>query len=1064
MQPIEKYLGSVCQIITDKPGTGFLVAPGIVLTCSHVLPPSSKDDNPDKPYSKVVERARALFPGIKEAIELNPDEKQGGFFISRPYNYDPEKTENPKIFSYEHLDFTLVALKELPDQTRIPRPVFRLTEAIPQEQQSTHLIHYPVFEPGNPSHVHVGEQEHPLIRIMNIYDHFQVHFKGDSLGGSSGGPLINEKGELLAFHQGECACKKVACLCPPPKHQDCKVAVRTDAVARFICGIENIDIRLKDLEIEHLRDELKIKYKNQNEITIFRPSKSDGEWKLKLPNKNIFCRLAIITGVEQKEKSQAIQDGVMEAVEDDRIPTYEKIQFGHKESIDLKTLFEHESLIREKKRKVLILGSAGIGKSTLCQHIAYQWAEGDLWPQYKALFWISLRNLNHVFYPSREKPYTIEDVLEKECGCHTTLLKNEKFLDSCLLVLDGYDELQLEKDDQHLQHIFEDFKKRFPHILVTSRPQPVEFDEVSKLEILGFDKNSIPQYIDHFYEEYSKKTGTMSSEEKNFTAEQFKDQLKIQPQMFSLAHIPINLSLLCTLFIDDKELFHSEQPVTMTSIYKRMTDWLFIWYMRRSGAPESKVRSIADNPRCHETVDNLTKALAAIAWTAMERNRLYLPKNIIQSELRKNGIDPLNIVDLGLLRIDHTIGHFIHLSFQEYFAALYLANLYISDKREDAKTLIAKNKFISRFSLVFSMTAGDLSSRDETEPLTAYFDDMLSKPYDLAKTYEIILLARCFEECKNPSSIRQYENFMKIVRQETHNLIHLKTRSVEVFFAIIKKLIQDKEVVNIITGIIKDERLPNISTPVSSQYEKIWSILLESVKKGIILQDEIILELIKNFRYNNSMPSGEGMLVELIREGQSVPEKGVQQLIEIIEDCDQKPMVIRTAYVRSLAYNALDLIKKNGQHVPKTMDKIKPRGGFLYIKGKTYLDKVNNPKAWGLLPWLLPSEKGSTSKEYLLKLITLAENPKKESHKEVYITSELNEVQVQNYDLSDESIILPIIKAYCYTNRPVFIDDGKLCTIDRQGRKQETTIGKETSDKISEELQKNDIDPINWRL
>ena len=46
--------------------------------------------------------------------------------------------------------------------------------------------------------------------------------------------------------------------------------------------------------------------------------------------------------------------------------------------------------------------------------------------------------------------------------------------------------------------------------------------------------------------------------------------------------------------------------------------------------------------------------------------------------------------------------------------------------------------------------------------LSCFFDDILSEPYDLAVSYELNLLARCFEECKDPSFIKQYARVLII--------------------------------------------------------------------------------------------------------------------------------------------------------------------------------------------------------------------------------------------------------------------------------------------------------------
>jgi predicted NACHT family NTPase len=83
-------------------------------------------------------------------------------------------------------------------------------------------------------------------------------------------------------------------------------------------------------------------------------------------------------------------------------PTYEAI-FEPKEPIDLDKLFERE-LKSVFQKRALIQGSAGVGKTTLCQHIAYRWAQGNLFQEFQYLFWLPLRRLNDKHYPSATNP------------------------------------------------------------------------------------------------------------------------------------------------------------------------------------------------------------------------------------------------------------------------------------------------------------------------------------------------------------------------------------------------------------------------------------------------------------------------------------------------------------------------------------------------------------------------------------------------------------------------------------------------------------------------------------
>ena len=66
MQHALKYGGSVCQIDTASPGTGFLVTPRIILTCSHVL---LSVEAAEKAWARFVIQEGSI------TIKLNPYEK-----------------------------------------------------------------------------------------------------------------------------------------------------------------------------------------------------------------------------------------------------------------------------------------------------------------------------------------------------------------------------------------------------------------------------------------------------------------------------------------------------------------------------------------------------------------------------------------------------------------------------------------------------------------------------------------------------------------------------------------------------------------------------------------------------------------------------------------------------------------------------------------------------------------------------------------------------------------------------------------------------------------------------
>ena len=127
--------------------------------------------------------------------------------------------------------------------------------------------------------------------------------------------------------------------------------------------------------VEEIKKALQNDYLSKDKITRLIPG-TYGPIKTEI--EDIFTRLAIIDEGEKHEKEQIIkkeQPGVTpEEIKDGRIPTHESI-FKPKRPIELQDLFDEKNFNSAKEKRILIEGAAGIGKSTLCQYIAYQWAK-----------------------------------------------------------------------------------------------------------------------------------------------------------------------------------------------------------------------------------------------------------------------------------------------------------------------------------------------------------------------------------------------------------------------------------------------------------------------------------------------------------------------------------------------------------------------------------------------------------------------------------------------------------------------------------------------------------------
>ena len=558
------------------------------------------------------------------------------------------------------------------------------------------------------------------------------------------------------------------------------------------------DGQLEDILFNHLK---KI-YCSQTEIKTLIEER-------KLSIEETYVRLAMITEEKDngnKEKRNEIQ----KPPEDDHWLTYETI-YDFKESIKLEELFQHKKIKENKAKRVIFFGAAGVGKTTCFHYIAYEWANGRLWNEFKAVFWICLRNLNVDSYPSRYEGYDAYDLIAKECKvlskeCNLdlstfhSLLEDESFRSNTLLVLDGYDELPFAADRGHLSDSFQQLEKIFPHILISSRPQLVLFIENPvKMEILGFDQKGAYQYIGKFYDQISK-TSELSSGKLQKRLEDLHDLLKQKQLIRSLSCIPINLELICCLYFFEEEI-DANELTTITSLYSHIINWLYKRFLLKPGVNQRATANIhrRGNLHDHSQIKPLASKLEEIAWHGMKEqirdfnrskleNKFYLDVDIIGS--------------LGLLPIKNKIANFIHVAFQEYFAAVYLANYYIQGESKTIKEDFTKNKLNSRYALVFEMTAGYLSSLDEIEALQKFFDDLISEPYDLAVNYELNLLARCFEECKNPSIIKQYAKFVEFVAGYIQNNWFINNHYIAQLLSHNPGLLSQEKIYQVILGVI----------------------------------------------------------------------------------------------------------------------------------------------------------------------------------------------------------------------------------------------------------------------
>ena len=213
--------------------------------------------------------------------------------------------------------------------------------------------------------------------------------------------------------------------------------------------------------------------------------------------------------------------------------------------------------------KIVLKGDPGMGKTTLCKKIAWDWAR-KLFKEYHIVFFVYLKFV---------KPQdVIESVIMKQnpyiVGLNITERKIENILKTfgskCLLILDGLDEHAL-GTNKDVSKIIRGEKCLDCNIIVTSRPHSTReieryFPVIARVE--GFTENKAEQFASKILRNDEKTAAVLKYNPVDFR------------QDVPIYKCPILLSFLCLLVRED-DIDLSNTTIHIGEIYMRMVRCLF---------------------------------------------------------------------------------------------------------------------------------------------------------------------------------------------------------------------------------------------------------------------------------------------------------------------------------------------------------------------------------------------------------------------------------------------------------------------------------------------------------
>ena len=338
--------------------------------------------------------------------------------------------------------------------------------------------------------------------------------------------------------------------------------------------------------------------------------------------------------------------------------------------------------------KVLVEGDAGIGKTTLCTALSEDWANEKVFQEFEILLLLHLRQKRIASAGSLLGLLKLLHSSSEICELVAKCIENQNE-GKLLIIADGWDELST-RDRSEGSFLYELlFGECYSlSVIVTSRPSasaPLRdllcIDRL--VEVHGFSKVNIKEFIQcEFASDSTKGSGLL-------------EQLEGNPLIESVCSVPLNCAIVCHLW----HQFEGALPTTMSELYKKII--LNVALRNIQKRPEYK--SICSLPRFDALPESLRQPwslLCELAFQTLSEDKIVFSHEDLSRKFQNLTSDS-ELFCFGLLQSAESIlvdghgvsFHFLHLTFQEYLAALYLVRQPPDKQLQQCRSYAGSHRF-----------------------------------------------------------------------------------------------------------------------------------------------------------------------------------------------------------------------------------------------------------------------------------------------------------------------------------------------------------------------------------